>query len=336
MTQNESVPKWIAALDGGGSKIAAVLARVYPASQGAPEAVFRHAVPGTGSAAVANWPAAQVNLSSVFANLLKQASIGPDEVAHVVLMLAGAGRPDDVARTTTALARDSVFSRCRRLSVTSDMQPLLTYANALSPQIPTVVVIAGTGSLVASLDARGQVVRAGGWGPTLGDEGSGWGIALCALRAVCQMLDREGAASKSSKSTTSDLLKLIGAFALERNIIGNFDQLPSALIALANDRHLAAQLAPAILSRASQSTDSLEQQIVSQELSDLADQVMRVHQRIDAPKNTWRLALTGGLALNNQHFQDVLNKQLHQRKLSPSEVCLLDPLQAALSFAATT
>lgn len=53
---------------------------------------------------------------------------------------------------------------------------------------PGVVAISGTGSIVCGINARGDLVRAGGWGWLLGDEGSGLWIGrnglLAALRAV--------------------------------------------------------------------------------------------------------------------------------------------------------
>lgn len=49
---------------------------------------------------------------------------------------------------------------------------------------PGVVVIAGTGSNVAGRTASGQLTTAGGWGPALADQGSGYKIGVEALRAL--------------------------------------------------------------------------------------------------------------------------------------------------------
>ncbi len=54
-----------------------------------------------------------------------------------------------------------------------------------------VLVLAGTGSNVVGLTSQGQMVRAGGWGPALGDQGSGYGIGHAALRAAFAALDAE-------------------------------------------------------------------------------------------------------------------------------------------------
>lgn len=53
-----------------------------------------------------------------------------------------------------------------------------------------VLVIAGTGSHVTGRCANGTTVGAGGWGPVLGDEGSGTWIGLEAIRASLRARDR--------------------------------------------------------------------------------------------------------------------------------------------------
>lgn len=53
-----------------------------------------------------------------------------------------------------------------------------------------VLVIAGTGSHVTGRCANGTAVGAGGWGPVLGDEGSGTWIGVEAIRACLRAEDR--------------------------------------------------------------------------------------------------------------------------------------------------
>jgi glucosamine kinase len=55
---------------------------------------------------------------------------------------------------------------------------------------PGILVIAGTGSNVMGRAADGAMYRAGGWGPALGDEGSGFWIGQEALRAAFWAKDR--------------------------------------------------------------------------------------------------------------------------------------------------
>jgi len=72
-----------------------------------------------------------------------------------------------------------------RVHVISDAQAALL--GALGQQ-PGVVVLSGTGSIVVGWDARGHWARAGGLGPLIGDEGSGFWLGREWLRTT----DRDG------------------------------------------------------------------------------------------------------------------------------------------------
>jgi N-acetylglucosamine kinase-like BadF-type ATPase len=49
-----------------------------------------------------------------------------------------------------------------------------------------IVVISGTGMISYGYGATGESARAGGWGPLLGDIGSGYDIGLDVLRAIAR------------------------------------------------------------------------------------------------------------------------------------------------------
>jgi len=55
---------------------------------------------------------------------------------------------------------------------------------------PGVAVVAGTGSNIGGRTSTGVLVNAGGWGPALGDEGSGYWIGHTALKAAFRAYDR--------------------------------------------------------------------------------------------------------------------------------------------------
>lgn len=54
------------------------------------------------------------------------------------------------------------------------------------------VVIAGTGSMTAGFNEKGEIVTRGGYGYILGDEGSGYRIALDGIREAVRSLDGTG------------------------------------------------------------------------------------------------------------------------------------------------
>ncbi|MCU1284573.1 MAG: ATPase BadF/BadG/BcrA/BcrD type [Acidobacteriales bacterium] len=53
-----------------------------------------------------------------------------------------------------------------------------------------VLLIAGTGSIAYGRNEKGEVARAGGWGPVVSDEGSGDWIGRTAINAALRSLDR--------------------------------------------------------------------------------------------------------------------------------------------------
>ena len=60
---------------------------------------------------------------------------------------------------------------------------------------PGILVIGGTGSAVIGRCADGTRYKAGGWGPGIGDEGSGFWIGREAVRRAFEALDREESSS---------------------------------------------------------------------------------------------------------------------------------------------
>ncbi|MDQ3814965.1 MAG: hypothetical protein M3347_13560, partial [Armatimonadota bacterium] len=55
-----------------------------------------------------------------------------------------------------------------------------------------IVLSAGTGSICFGRDEEGERYYSDGWGPLLGDEGSGYWLGMEALRAVCRAADGRG------------------------------------------------------------------------------------------------------------------------------------------------
>ncbi len=79
-----------------------------------------------------------------------------------------------------------------RVLVTTDARIALAGAAPRDPDGPGVVLIAGTGAIAFGRGKNGAEARAGGWGPLLGDEGSGYAIARQGLAAVVRELDGRG------------------------------------------------------------------------------------------------------------------------------------------------
>lgn len=81
------------------------------------------------------------------------------------------------------------FSTCmdaKKVLCESDIYPIW-YGS--TREEPAVVSIAGTGAVTYVCSLEG-FIRTSGWGPLLGDEGSGYDLGLRALRLACRMADK--------------------------------------------------------------------------------------------------------------------------------------------------
>ncbi len=82
---------------------------------------------------------------------------------------------------------DGVFS-CDRIIMDSD----LFIALKATSRRNCAVVIAGTGSMAAGFNEKGDIITKGGFGYLLGDEGSGYRIALDGIHSAVRSLDGTG------------------------------------------------------------------------------------------------------------------------------------------------
>jgi N-acetylglucosamine kinase-like BadF-type ATPase len=148
-----------------------------------------------------------------------------------------------------------------------------------------ILVVAGTGSNAIGRAANGKLYGAGGWGPILGDEGSGYWIGLESLRAALHARDLTNVLRTEEESANNRLLP-----AIQRH--WGLSSL-AELVALANHRGDAdrpapdfASLAP-IVARCAQDGDQPGDPIAASVLHragrELAALVALVSRKIDAP-----------------------------------------------------
>jgi N-acetylglucosamine kinase-like BadF-type ATPase len=325
-----TLTRYVLAIDGGGSKVSGLLAIISEDVR--PQYVLRHTIEGTGSAAPTTWPTARVNLLQLIEEILVKAQVEPSSISKVILMLAGAGRAADVERVRQFLTESDLLKSVSCIVITSDVQPLLAYAFNKQPKLPTIVVISGTGSIVASLDSQQQMVRAGGWGPVLGDEASGFRIAQMALTTVCHWVDAEFPKEPWSPIAKKALDFLIHSGLLAGRDAGDRPLIATALLKLVDDRHATARFAPLVLDHCdSHKTGELTRQ-VGEQFAKLANQVAVVLRKSSGSSETaWRLGLAGGLAVHHPVFRKYLIEQLEKIAVVPTEVFELDPLTAAIA-----
>lgn len=106
----------------------------------------------------------------------------------VRLCIGAAGAGTEAVATASAEALSSFLHiPVQQIRITSDARIALESA---FPAEPGILVIAGTGSGCYGLDERGSLLRAGGWGPGLGDPGSGTELGRAAVRQLLVDLER--------------------------------------------------------------------------------------------------------------------------------------------------
>jgi N-acetylglucosamine kinase-like BadF-type ATPase len=104
-------------------------------------------------------------------------------IAAACFGLAGVDGPEDEAQLTAWVKGKDI---AERFTVVNDSELVVA---AGTPDGWGVALISGAGSVCLGRSPQGRTVRVGGWGHLLGDEGSGYRLALEALRLATQTAD---------------------------------------------------------------------------------------------------------------------------------------------------
>ena len=108
-------------------------------------------------------------------------------IAAICFGLAGVDTKEDEAQLSRWVREQGVAAR---FSILNDSELVLACG---TPEGVGVALICGTGSICLGRADDGRTARVGGWGPLMGDEGSGYQLALRALRLAAQTADGRAA-----------------------------------------------------------------------------------------------------------------------------------------------
>lgn len=122
------------------------------------------------------------NLDEALKDLVTGSGIDLRSVVRTCVGTAG----ETVPLVTDWLRREISAKVGGELLLLGDVEIAL---DAAFPGQPGIIVLAGTGSNVAARTPRGEIFTAGGWGPALADQGSGYRIGQEALRAAFLAID---------------------------------------------------------------------------------------------------------------------------------------------------
>lgn len=244
---------------------------------------------GPGNPVVAGFDAAMQQIGTALDRALQQAGARRRQIRAAWVAVAGAGQPAMQSRILAELRRQGLGGS---IEVSDDIQPVFAAAEAslqgpsqMAPRLQ-VALIAGTGSLAwgRELDEAGRVIsaqRSGGWGPLLGDEGSGYAIARSALQSVCQSAD-------GRRPPTALRTAILGALGLPA-----MAELQAWIHAPSTGRAEIARLAPLVLDLAGR--DSAADEILAGAGRQLAAMVSAVLTQLQVGAREWMLVLSGGL-----------------------------------------
>jgi N-acetylglucosamine kinase-like BadF-type ATPase len=250
-------------------------------------------------------------LQDAIAGACRSAGIAPAQISQACIGIAGASRP-----AIAGILRDLLAAViCCPLQIVSDAAIALQAAFSWGPGV---VVIAGTGSVAYGRGPAGEIARAGGWGPAISDEGSGYWIGRTAVAA----------ALRSCKET--QLPELMAAVLQAWNLPD-----PDGLILAVNTVPPPdfSMLSPIVMRRA-EAGDALAGEVLREAGKQLAQLGSLVVGRLFGEQIPVPLSIGGGVfrhsLLVRQSFYNCLREQCPGIRLQPG---LLDPLQGALELA---
>jgi glucosamine kinase len=181
---------------------------------------------------------------------------------------------------------------------------------------PGILIIAGTGSVVLGRAADGAIYHAGGWGPAIGDEGSGFWIGQEALRAGFWAHDRNVATT-----LLTEIGELWGAKSL------------GEIVEKGNDRPSPdfAALAP-VVTRCADAGDELATAVLERAGVELAEQaaLVAIKMKESGVKRKIDAAYTGSVL---EHISQVRSAMVAALKVSSPGVKVMEGAVDALEGA---
>jgi N-acetylglucosamine kinase-like BadF-type ATPase len=223
-------------------------------------------------------------LESVIRDLYEKAGISSRGSVRFCLGMAGLGRASD--RKVIGQICDELGIRENRI-LTHDAHIALVGGTGKQEGV---IVISGTGAIVYGINVDGKEARASGWGYLLGDEGSGYDIAIKGLRAVARAAD-----GRDRPTGLTDLL--LNELELDE---------PNKLIRWvhAASRDTIAQLSEIVFD-AAQAADTVAENIVDEAANELVCAAVSVIKQLEFVE-PFDIVLSGGNLIHQSMFADKL------------------------------
>jgi N-acetylglucosamine kinase-like BadF-type ATPase len=257
-------------------------------------AVLARARSGASNAVNVGAEASAAALADAGLQAVRSAAIPATDVAYIVAGISGAGEP--AVRMEIQSLLQPNFPKAA-IVITND----LVLSLAATGEIPSVVVIAGTGSAVLGRTSPLKLARAGGFGPIIGDPGSANDIGRKTVGLCFQkFLNNE-------------------TFPLTAEILQTFGCTWSQFVDLTREQPTVVfpKIFP-IVAKAAESGDSSARGILALAVKDLLAQVHEVVQQLQLNTNFF-LAKTGGVfdgsIFVNEQFDRLIQEMVPKARI---------------------
>jgi len=235
-------------------------------------------------------------------NINRAVSIALEGLDNPKIILACCGAP-----TPSEVIKEGIERVASVNQVINIGEMYISLTGALLSDIG-IIVIAGTGSMAGGKNPKGNTFHCGGWGPFIGDEGSGYWIGIKAINAVSKSIDRRF-------PETILVEKIVKYFSLN-----SIAELVPYIYRKTPSRYEIAQISPLVTTSAEEG-DKISQEILKEageELALLAKTTIRELNYQDA-----KVSMTGGIFASNSRFiLETFNKRV---KESYPEVSIIFP-----------
>lgn len=275
MKRSRDSQHFLAAIDGGGTHTRVRVARadgVTVAEITAAESVKIFDVGFDGSAR---------RIAALIAQTARKAHADVKKVTGVCIGLAGNGRASDQRRLRIVLRPALAAKGIAPRTIIVDTDAMIALCGALGEE-HGVVQICGTGAITLGRTIDHAIVRVGGWGKLVGDEGSGYWLGVQALNAAARELDH-----RAQRTALTD--------AIFTTFVPRAPREPGELrSAIASGRVQVENIAPLVSSCASQG-DRVARAILRRASQELCDQLAAMHRAHFNRRRNVPLVLHGGV-----------------------------------------
>jgi glucosamine kinase len=280
----------IIGIDGGGTRTRGVLYREGKIAARSFAGTTRVGTVGVGESCE--------RLLNVISDLCEQSEIDSSELDAIVIGLAGVWLEEEKRRSTQllkTLARGQHLL-LNDLLVVSDAELALEGAFAGGEGI---VLIVGTGSISVGRVGKDKIVRCGGWGIEIDDEGSGAWIGREGLTAVVRAIDGRGKATMM----TGQLADLFPTISIKQ---------PRTIVKAYSERSFEYQMLTPMVMQCAQKKDAVCVEIIQRSAVHLMELLMALKKHYKS--KTVNVALMGGIIENDTLLSQLLDKEIKKNK----------------------